>query len=109
MPRLVHLSDIHVGLKYLDDDYGNDAKLFEYIKTNHAGDTILITGDLVDNGWKKEYDRLDKLVKGVKNLAAVPGNHDYGTLGLNYSSRRVIVSPSASECPTRPIHSSNGS
>ena len=86
MPKLVHLSDIHVGLKLLlDEDYDRDAVLFETIKAHHAKDTILITGDLVDNGYKWEYERLDTLLGGVKNIVAAPGNHDYGTLGCAYS------------------------
>jgi hypothetical protein len=46
----------------------------------------LITGDIVQHGWKKQFKRANSALKAfIENIRFVPGNHDYGFIGAGFS------------------------
>jgi len=92
MSRIVHLSDIHLRGRE-GKEYHNALALFRHINAQHAGDTVVITGDLCDDGRLNQIKALNELLTthltDVYTLLA-PGNHDYALWGnlLNHDSYR---------------------
>jgi 3',5'-cyclic AMP phosphodiesterase CpdA len=95
MTHFIQISDLHIhGKKKLENI--NCEKIVQHIvdKYEGAGDekpVVLITGDIVDDGQKKQYTSAVKLLKplvenGFKVLP-VPGNHDYGPCGNIYTEK----------------------
>ncbi len=90
--RWLHLTDLHYGQKGQDHLWPNVREaFFERLARLHdvrgPWDLVLFTGDLVQTGKAKEFERLDDQVLGplFQHLAmlgskpmllAVPGNHD---------------------------------
>ena len=91
--KILHLSDLHVGksrsekknlkliVKTIVESYSN-VKL-----------TILLTGDIVDDGQKKQYKETKEILKPLCdnpnfNVWPVPGNHDYGWNGIHAKRQR---------------------
>ncbi len=87
--RLLHLSDIHTG-KGAGSMYENlFSSIVDWILKNknlHGADVIILTGDVVNSGFPKEYERakiyIDKLKAGGMKIFSCPGNHDYGAGGI---------------------------
>ncbi len=76
---IVQLSDIHVGSQFQED-------VFETVISEVNGlnpDTILISGDLTNEGLIKEYEKCKKLISrfNCKKIIAISGNHDYRNSG----------------------------
>ncbi len=89
----LHLTDLHFGLAGQEQLWPNIREaFFEDLRRLHdrtgPWDAVLFTGDFVQRGDRKEYERLDaevlgplweqlrKLGSGEAVLLAVPGNHD---------------------------------
>jgi len=76
---IVQLSDIHVGSQFQED-------VFETVISEVNGqnpDTILISGDLTNEGLIKEYEKCKKLISrfNCKKIITISGNHDYRNSG----------------------------
>lgn len=88
MVKFIHLSDLHIHGSMQKDDNINAKKVVNFIINRYANEkkpVILITGDIVDDGKKRQYKNTIKILgplldNGFKILA-VPGNHDHGKFG----------------------------
>jgi len=91
--KILHLSDLHVGKsksesKNLKRIVKKVIESFSKVKL-----TILITGDIVDDGQKKQYKETIKILEPLSNnenfnVWAVPGNHNYGWNGIHAQRQR---------------------
>jgi predicted MPP superfamily phosphohydrolase len=82
--KIIHLSDLHIGHEDCGDKFRALIDNITFLKQPADNYTIVITGDIVDNGTKSE--QTDEAVAGIRLLEergygvlVVPGNHDYGT------------------------------
>ena len=83
--KLLHISDTHFHAIA-----NNDALLrrFTYIQSNYTDHKIIITGDVTDDGTKKQYAIASRILKPFKGrVFFCPGNHDYGILGIFYAEK----------------------
>jgi 3',5'-cyclic AMP phosphodiesterase CpdA len=91
--KILHLSDLHVGKsksesRNLKRIVKKVVESFSKVKL-----TILLTGDIVDDGQKKQYKETKKILKPLFdnpnfNVWAIPGNHDYGWNGIHAQRQR---------------------
>lgn len=89
--KFIHLSDLHIGQS------NNTAKVKKIIdgiinkQDKHQCNSIVITGDIVDDGEMWQYREAKKIKKDLekKNFAVImiPGNHDYGSNGIFESEK----------------------
>jgi 3',5'-cyclic AMP phosphodiesterase CpdA len=85
--KILHVSDLHVGKR--DDESELTTRLVKKIIGQWGDDDgkpiIAITGDVVDDGRKKQYKEAKRLLQPLWDagfsLVSVPGNHDYGWAG----------------------------
>jgi len=93
MTTFIHLSDLHIRGSNRKEENINCTKIVEHIIKRYTGrkPTILLSGDIVDDGKKTQYKNaveiLKPLVKSGFKVLAVPGNHDYGPYGNFYTER----------------------
>ncbi len=97
MVKFIHLSDLHIHGSMDKADNQNAVKVVEYILERYAKapkperPVILLTGDIVDDGKKDQYEQavaiLKPLVDAGFRVLASPGNHDCGRFGINYETR----------------------
>jgi 3',5'-cyclic-AMP phosphodiesterase len=78
--KIAHISDIHLGSGTFVPQWGdNVVKIIE----QESPDLLILTGDLTDNGYLKEFELakqfLDRLE--VPKRLIIPGNHDARNLG----------------------------
>ena len=91
MIEIFHVSDLHFGkhknftqrakllLKKLKEQFGFEPSENKY---------LLVTGDIVDDGLKKQYRMaINALLPFKENVCLVPGNHDYATQGFLYKKK----------------------
>ncbi|XCN72488.1 MAG: metallophosphoesterase [Candidatus Electrothrix aestuarii] len=86
MKKIIHLTDLHIGIDECDQVMKNIVANIKE-KTTPASDYIIvITGDLVDkvddslSTYMQAKEYIDELKQsGFNNILIVPGNHDYGT------------------------------
>ena len=62
--NLIHLSDLHIK-SFSWQNKELKAKL-DFVQQNHTNDTILITGDITDNGFQREHKQAIKLLTPFK-------------------------------------------
>ncbi|NET82816.1 MAG: tetratricopeptide repeat protein [Moorea sp. SIO1F2] len=89
--RWLHLTDLHLGMKGLEDLWPNIEEIFfEDLKylCEKVGplDLVMFTGDITQGGSKPEFQEVDKLLTNFwekfrdlgfqPKFLAVPGNHD---------------------------------
>ena len=76
---LVQLSDIHVGSQFQESVFSKVIEEINEIKP----DSILITGDLTNEGLISEYEKCKKLLSKLdcKKIFTISGNHDYRNSG----------------------------
>ena len=76
---IVQISDLHIGSQFLEDKF--DLLVEEVNELNP--DTIVITGDLTNEGLMKEYQQCKSLLSkfNTKKIIIMPGNHDYRNTG----------------------------
>ncbi|MCP4113001.1 MAG: hypothetical protein GY749_46985 [Desulfobacteraceae bacterium] len=93
MVKFLHLSDLHIHSSNGKDDNVNCKKVVDYIISKYTGDkpVVLLTGDIVDDGAKAQYENavtlLKPLVDNQFKVLAAPGNHDYGLWGNFYTEK----------------------
>jgi len=76
---IVQLSDLHVGSQFQQDMFN---KVLEEVNQLNP-DSIVITGDLTNEGLIKEYKKCKELVSkfNAKKIITISGNHDYRNTG----------------------------
>jgi len=76
---IIQLSDIHVGSQFQESVF--EKVITEVNQINP--DTILITGDLTNEGLIKEYEKCKNLISKLncKKVITISGNHDYRNSG----------------------------
>jgi len=76
---IVQLSDIHVGSQFQESVFDKVVSEVNELKP----DSILISGDLTNEGLIKEYEKCKELVSrfDCKKIIAISGNHDYRNSG----------------------------
>ena len=79
MTLIVHISDLYISKVNFDEDLF----MMAVDEINHLSpEMIILTGDITDNGYYKEYLQASKLLPFFEApLFAVPGNHDARNLG----------------------------
>jgi len=77
--KLIQLSDIHVGSQFQESKFNQVIEEVNELKP----DTILITGDLTNEGLISEYEKCKKLISKLtcKKIITISGNHDYRNSG----------------------------
>lgn len=91
--KILHLSDLHVGKS--ESESANLKRIVEKVIRDFSRDklTILITGDVVDDGQKKQYKEAKEILKPLFdnknfNVWPIPGNHNYGWNGIHAERQR---------------------
>ena len=76
---IVQLSDLHVGSQFQQDMFN---KVLEEVNQLNP-DSIVITGDLTNEGLIKEYEKCKELISkfNAKKIITISGNHDYRNTG----------------------------
>ncbi len=89
--RFFHLSDLHIGQSKNDQKVGVITRWIIDHASQHQARLVLITGDVVDSGFKWQYQKAQQHVERLRQagfrVLVVPGNHDYGPLGIAESRR----------------------
>jgi len=77
--KIVQLSDIHVGSQFKEEIF---EKVIDEVNALKP-DTVVITGDLTNEGLVSEYKKCKDLVSklNVDKVIAISGNHDYRNTG----------------------------
>ncbi len=77
--KIVQLSDIHVGSQFREEVFEKVIDEVNVLKP----DTVVITGDLTNEGLVGEYEKCKDLVSklNVDKVIAISGNHDYRNTG----------------------------
>ena len=85
--RIIHLSDLHIGLSQKEGVQTH--VIFESIAKKYRDVPVLITGDIVDSATSDQFRAAGKLAAELSKtnpILMVPGNHDYkwkGNLALD--------------------------
>jgi predicted phosphodiesterase len=82
--KIIHVSDLHFHKS--DSKNINSTALLQKIQKDAPDlDYLLVTGDVVDDGDKKQFKKAKAALEPFKEkLLLVPGNHDYGPFGNVY-------------------------
>ncbi len=77
--KIVQLSDIHVGSQFQEEVF---EKVIDEVNSLKP-DTVIITGDLTNEGLVSEYEKCRDLISklDVEKIISVSGNHDYRNTG----------------------------
>jgi len=87
--KILHLSDLHFHTSGNKNRKIN--KTLNNVKKKYSDHYIVVTGDIVDDGHKKQYENAYKALKDFKGrIFIVPGNHDFGVAGNLYSKERAV-------------------
>jgi 3',5'-cyclic AMP phosphodiesterase CpdA len=88
--KIIHLSDLHIGKS---NNLVKSERIVDWILDNedtHQARTVIISGDLVDDGQVWQFENVRELIERLKLagyiVLVVPGNHDYGPDGFRESS-----------------------
>lgn len=82
--KILHLSDLHFHRN--DGDNQEVTAALANVLRKYQDHLIVITGDIVDDGHEKQYEKAFEQLKEFKGrLFIAPGNHDFGALGNFYS------------------------
>ncbi|MCK5517592.1 MAG: metallophosphoesterase [Desulfobulbaceae bacterium] len=94
MVKFIQLSDLHIHKGMRESENVCAKKIIAYIINRYDSaekPVVLITGDIVDDGKRKQYENAVKILKPLVEsgfeVLAVPGNHDHGRFGNIYSKR----------------------
>ena len=86
--KFIHLSDLHFHRSKKDNK--SAVKILKKIKEKYSKHYLIITGDIVDDGHEKQYERAFEALSPFKGqLFISPGNHDFGAVGNFYSKERA--------------------
>lgn len=91
--KFVHITDLHfikqtLSLKKRKHKKRNKelGKRLKFLIDNFSKSTFIITGDITEDGQKREYKMARKKLYNLKNrVLFAPGNHDYGLNGMFYN------------------------
>ena len=95
--RILHISDLHIGKEETDVDEWRQAEKIVRRVVRAWGDDedkplVLITGDVVDDGREVEFIEARRILRPLHRagfqVAALPGNHDYGWNGSHAQEKR---------------------
>ncbi len=77
--KIVQLSDIHIGSQFQEAIFDKVLQEVNEIKP----DSVLITGDLTNEGLKSEYEKCKKILSKLtcRKIITISGNHDYRNSG----------------------------
>lgn len=77
--KIVQISDIHVGAQFREEVFDRVVYEVNVLKPS----TIVVTGDLTNEGLLKEYEKCkEKFAQfETENIIAISGNHDYRNTG----------------------------
>lgn len=82
--RILHVSDLHLRCDPKHNAIVAD-KLAWVSTEMGAGDVLVVTGDITDDGRVEQYaNALQLLSPFAGRIVVVPGNHDFGLLGNFY-------------------------
>ena len=83
----IHISDLHF---HTDNENNKESlRLIKMTEKDYPNHYIFITGDITDDGHKKQYENAyDALYPIMDKTFICPGNHDYGVAGIFYDSDR---------------------
>ncbi len=87
--KILHISDLHTH-----HENETNAELLKRIESLRAfpDHTIIITGDITDDGREDQYDKAIKALGHLPSrILVLPGNHDYGVLGNFYEEEKAIA------------------
>ena len=89
MIELFHVSDLHFDKKKKIKEFL--AQIKEEFKIEEgANKYLLVTGDITDDGKKRQYKSAGAALAPLAGLVrAVPGNHDIGDMGFIYHEKRA--------------------
>lgn len=91
--KIIHISDLHIGEKKESPEVLD--KLIQEVNESRP-ETIIITGDLTDEGLEREYkDVVEILKRFEKKPYVVPGNHDARNDGLEIFREHFTKPPFA--------------
>lgn len=78
--KVAHISDLHVGSPHFDPNLLNRA-IMEV--NEEEPDVLIITGDLTNDGFQREYSAAQAYVENFEcpHKVIVPGNHDSRNVG----------------------------
>jgi 3',5'-cyclic AMP phosphodiesterase CpdA len=104
--KLLQISDVHVN-DYSDQTHQDFRQICRKIASKYRPQehVVLITGDITEDGSKKEYERAAESIRILTNrgfgVHMVPGNHDYGCWGNFYelSAHRRYQKFHKENCP----------
>lgn len=93
MKKIIHLSDLHVGFRDLEDRFQDLVENLIAEMKPAADYVVVITGDLVEkpageDPYRRARASLDRLAAAGLTTLVVPGNHDYNN-GLVLSEKFV--------------------
>jgi len=84
--NIIHLSDLHIGKS---SNLQKTKRIVDWVLEHpqvHDTEVVLISGDLVDDGalwqFQQAEKELDRLRAEGFSVLVVPGNHDYGIMGI---------------------------
>lgn len=87
--KFIHVSDLHYHTRESDND--DSDRLLKSIAEKYPEHTLIVTGDIVDDGHEEQYGRAyDALQRFAGRVFIVPGNHDFGAAGNFYSWERAL-------------------
>lgn len=86
--KFIHISDLHFH-RNAENNAGAIAVL-SYIEQEYPDHKLIVTGDIVDDGHEKQYEKaLEAFQPFKERIFIAPGNHDYGAAGNFYSQERA--------------------
>jgi len=89
--KFFHLSDLHIGQSKNDHKVGVITRWIIEHASQHQARLVVITGDVVDSGFEWQYQQAQRHVERLRQegfqVLVVPGNHDYGPLGIAESRK----------------------
>jgi len=86
--EIIHISDLHFGKRTRKARILLKKVMEEFKIGENENRCLLVTGDIVQDGRKGQYEKAkEALISFINKAHAAPGNHDYGFLGFMYSKR----------------------
>ena len=86
--KFIHLSDLHFHRNKKDNI--KVKRMLDCVKNKYPDHKLIITGDIVDDGDERQYERaLDALKEFKGRIFLCPGNHDFGATGNFFSRERA--------------------
>jgi 3',5'-cyclic AMP phosphodiesterase CpdA len=92
--KIIHLSDLHIGKS---NNLEKSTSIVDWILQNkelHGSSTVVISGDLVDDGQKWQFIQAKELIDRLRIeeyvVLIAPGNHDYGPDGYRESRQSRV-------------------